>query len=257
MTRWSVGILNLAARTAPGRALFRALAGGQDHFLCPICGYDGPFLPVHPATGLRLHAKCTGCGALERHRLQHLVLAGLAERGALAGKRMLHVAPEPSLRTWLRSRVGAYETADLRRRDVDHRVDLTALPFADAAYDIVFASHVLEHIRDDEAALRQIRRVLRPGGLALLPVPLVAPATIEYPQPNPHETHHVRAPGLDYFDRYRPHFTTVDLHRSADFDPRHQLHVHEDRSQLPSERMPLRQPMPGLRHEDVVPVCRV
>jgi hypothetical protein len=97
--------------------------------------------------------------------------------------------------------------------------------------------------------------VLRPGGLALLPVPVVAPATVEYPAPNPHETLHVRAPGLDYFDRYRRHFARVELRGSDDFDPRHQLYIHEDRSDLDRARFPHRPAMPGERHADVVPVC--
>ena len=128
---------------------------------------------------------------------------------------------------------------------------------ADASYDLVYASHVLEHIRDDEAALREIRRILRPRGLAVLPVPIVAPATVEYPAPSPFETFHVRAPGADYFDRYRRHFARVDVHGSGDFDPRHQLFVHEDRSGYPSARMPHRPPMAGDRHPDYVPVCWV
>jgi SAM-dependent methyltransferase len=256
MARWVDNLVNTAARTSIGRVVLQATAD-RERFVCPACGYEGPFLHVHPDTGTRLHAQCPGCGAMERHRLQRLVLDRLVAGGVLAGKRMLHVAPEPFLRAWFRARVGAYETADLAQRGVDHRVDLTALPFADASYDLVYASHVLEHIRDDEAALREIRRILRPGGLAVLPVPIVAPATVEYPAPSPFETFHVRAPGADYFDRYRRHFARVDVHGSGDFDPRHQLFVHEDRSRFPSARMPHRPPMPGDRHPDYVPVCWV
>lgn len=255
MPRWLHSLVHATARAPVGRALLRATTGGRPRFLCPACGYDGPFLAVHPDTGRRLHARCPDCGALERHRLQRLVLDQLSAGGAFAAMRVLHVAPEPCFREWFRGRVAAYETADLARRDVDHRVDLTALPFADATYDLVFASHVLEHIRDDEVALREIRRVLKPGGLALLPVPIVAPATVEYPAPNPFESLHVRAPGPDYFDRYRRHFARVELRGSDDFDPRHQLYIYEDRSAPDPRRFPHRPPMPGDRHPDVVPVC--
>lgn len=262
MPRWLDLLVNSAARTAPGRRLLLATAGDRPRFVCPVCGYEGPFLQVHPSTGPRPHAECPQCGAKERHRLQRLVLdelaarEELAARGGFAALRVLHVAPEPCFRAWFRGRVAAYETADLDRKDVDHRVDLTALPFADASYDLVFASHVLEHIRDDEAALREIRRMLRPGGLALLPVPIITPTTVEYAAPNPHETLHVRAPGLDYFDRYRRYFARVELRTSDDFDPRHQLHIHEDRSAPDPKRYP-RPGMPGTRHADTVPVCWV
>lgn len=45
------------------------------------------------------------------------------------------------------------------------------LPFADAAFDVVFSNEVLEHVADDRAACREIARVLRPGGRAVIFVP--------------------------------------------------------------------------------------
>jgi SAM-dependent methyltransferase len=53
--------------------------------------------------------------------------------------------------------------------------DATRLPFADASFDRVIASEVLEHLRDDEAAIAELARVLRPGGRAALSVPAAGP----------------------------------------------------------------------------------
>lgn len=51
------------------------------------------------------------------------------------------------------------------------QASLTALPFADASFDLVCAYDVIEHIEDDVQALREIRRVLKPGGHFHLTVP--------------------------------------------------------------------------------------
>ena len=93
--------------------------------------------------------------------------------------------------------------------------------------------------------------------MAVLPVPIVAERTIEYPEPNPHEEYHVRAPGPDYFDRYARHFEAVEVRQSADFPARHQCYVYEDRSRWPLPECPLLPAMDGERHEDRVPICFV
>ncbi len=51
------------------------------------------------------------------------------------------------------------------------RFDLTRAPLADACLDVVVALNVLEHIRDDAAAVREIHRMLRPGGAAVIELP--------------------------------------------------------------------------------------
>ena len=250
-------MLRLARRLAPRFARLAARANPFAlRYECPICGYQGPFLTVSPASGRRKAAQCPSCHAMERHRLQYLVLESLLKDLPVASMRLLHFAPEPFLQEYFAPRFAHYETADLFMPGVDYKVDLTDLPFPDESYDMVFASHVLEHIRDDTRALGEIRRILKPSEVAVLPVPLVAEHTVEYPEPNPNETNHVRAPGYaDYFDRYRAVFSRVDLFASDRFPERHQLYVHEDRSRYPSAESPWRQPMQGDRHPDVVPVC--
>ena len=235
--------------------LFRLLNHGKEQFQCPVCEYQGPFADVDNFGGFRRHAKCPGCGALERHRLQYLVLMDVFKTMNTSRLTMLHFAPEPFFRSLLSTRFGVYETADLCMKNVTYNVDVQDLPFDDETYDFVFASHVLEHIPDDLKALKEIRRILKPNGIAVLPVPIVCEKTVEYSKANPNEAYHMRAPGLDYFQKYERYFERVDVHSSESLPVKHQTFIYEDRSKWPTETCPLRPPMAGERHSDFVPVC--
>lgn len=169
--------------------------------------------------------------------------------------KMLHVAPEPFFRSFFVGRFGSYETADLDMKGVDYHVDLQNTPFRDATYDFIFASHVLEHIPDDRKAIGEIRRILKPGGIAILPVPVVCEKTIEYPAANPSEAYHVRAPGLDYHERFRPYFSRVETRTSESLPEKFQPFIYENRTVWPTKECPMRPPMGGARHIDVVPIC--
>jgi SAM-dependent methyltransferase len=241
----------------PPLPVFRFLNRRKDRFECPVCGYIGPFMDVTPASGLRKHAKCPKCGSLERHRLQYLVMMNLLKSREGSRMKMLHVAPEAFFRSIFSEHFGEYETADLSMEAVDHQVDLRHLPFDDESYDLVFASHVLEHVSDDRKAIGEIRRILKPHGIAVLPVPLVCEKTVEYPEPNPTEDYHVRAPGIDYFERYELYFSMTERIASDSFPDKYQLFVYEDRSMWPTDECPFRPPMPGTKHIDIVPVCYV
>lgn len=58
------------------------------------------------------------------------------------------------------------------------RGDAVRLPFPDGAFDRVIASEVLEHVPDDEAALAELTRVLRPGGVLAATVPAWGPEKV-------------------------------------------------------------------------------
>jgi SAM-dependent methyltransferase len=237
--------------------VFRLYARNQEKFECPICGYRGPFMDIVSTTGLRKHAQCPNCNALERHRIQYLVVNEVLKNINPVNMKMLHFAPESFFREFFSSRFGEYETADLSMEGVDHSVDLQHLPFKDQTYDFVFASHVLEHVPDDKEAISEIRRILKPKGVAILPVPIVAENTIEYPEPNPHEAFHVRAPGPDYFARYESRFSKIEKFSSDILPERYQLFIYEDRTKWPTRECPLRPSMKGEKHVDIVPVCYV
>jgi predicted SAM-dependent methyltransferase len=224
-------------------------------FECPICSYIGPFTTLRPETGIRKYAQCPSCNSLERHRLQYLVFEKIYHEKNLSDINMLHFAPEAFMETFFSNRANDYFKVDLNMDAVDCKADMCSLPFPSSSFNFVYASHVLEHIKLDYQALNEVERVLAPGGIIFLPVPIVSTSTIEYSEPNPYESNHVRAPGLDYFDRYKKCFSHVDVYSSASFDEKYQLYLYEDRSKYPSEKFPYRDAMEGVRHSDYVPVC--
>ena len=227
-------------------ALFKACHPRRQRFRCPACGYVGPFRDKRS----RRHAKCPRCGALERLRLQFAALAPLLDGFEPQRKAALHIAPEPTMRRWLAARFGSYCSADLHRSDVDCRFDVQAVPFSDASFDFIFASHVLEYPEDDRLAIAELRRVLRAGGIAVLSVPLMGERTEELAERHP-TAHLMRKPGLDYFDRLREQFDAVEVVRSDAVDAAIQPFVlcSDGSAGMPIESAP------GV-FIDAVPICR-
>lgn len=229
------------------------------HYKCPVCGYRGPFMDANFLRRIygstQTDAICPGCDSYERHRLQRLVFEELAKTMDFSNKKMLHVAPEECNMAFFRNLFEQYTTTDLYRKNVHIELDLTKIDLPDASYDVVLATHVLEHIEEDIAAISEIRRILKPGGLAILPVPILTVRTVEYQKPNWSEFGHVRASGIDYFDRYKAHFKSVKIYDSANFPEEYQLYFIQDRTHWPSEACPRLKPMSGKKHMDYVPVC--
>ena len=231
----------------------RLAAEGKDRFSCPLCGFEGVFVDYRAGSGKgsRHYALCPNCEAAERHRLQSRTLDIVLPAFASKEKSVLHFAPERFFQERLRSAFGVYRTADLFRNDVDVKADMCDLPVPDQSVDLIYASHVLEHVPDDRKAIAELARILKPGGMAILPVPIYSTGpTVEYGQPRPEEDGHVRGPGLDYFDRFRDVFPEVVVYTSKDFSSRpkdNQLFVR------------VKNPESGAPDEmilDYVPVCR-
>ena len=100
------------------------------------------------ADHFRRDARCRTCFSEERHRALRVFFDSW--RTDELPLRLLHFAPEPSLRSWLANLANVdYFTADIARRDVSALLDMTELGIGDQALDVIVASHVLENVADD------------------------------------------------------------------------------------------------------------
>jgi SAM-dependent methyltransferase len=194
---------------ALGKRMARLIHRGSDRH-CPLCGANWRRFGSYGVVR-RDDARCHECSSLERHRMIWLyfikAVSGVAIR---PGTAFLHFAPEPSLERHLRRAIGTgYVTADLYAARVDFKMDVTDIRFPAASFDLIYCSHVLEHVPDDRKALAEFRRVLRPDGLAVIMVPITAPqtvedASIEDPQERLRlfgQDDHVRRYGPDFVER--------------------------------------------------------
>ena len=158
----------------------------------------------------RSNARCPFCGSLERHRLISLYLERKTDLFDGRPKKLLHVAPEAPLSDLFESADYIdYLSADLERGDVMTAMDITDIQYSDDTFDVILCSHVLEHVPEDRRALAEFFRVLKPGGWAILQVPILADKTFEdFSVTDPGERErlfgqhdHVRSYGPDYADR--------------------------------------------------------
>ncbi len=180
---------------------------------CPICEAKfRKFLPYGRVS--RENALCPSCLSLERHRLLWLFLK--RETNFFKDRlEMLHVAPELCYIDRFEALENLeYTTADIESPLAKVKMDIHDIPFDEGSFDVIFCNHVLEHVRDDHLAMTEMLRVLRPGGWAILQIPIFHPwrsstyedASITSPKEREKafgQDDHVRMYGQDYPERIK------------------------------------------------------
>lgn len=202
------------------RGYFLAFLLIGNRFICPCCGWHfRKFLTygVKP----RKNAMCPRCKSLERHRLLWLYLKSNTNLYR-ARLKVLHIAPEAIFQKILKSMQNLdYISADLNSRYAMVNMDVTNIIYENCSFDVILCSHVLEHVEDDRKAIEELYRVLKPGGWAILQVPVysdlertIEDATVRTPKERELAfglKEHVRKYGLDYKDRLENAGFTVNV----------------------------------------------
>ncbi len=174
--------------------------------ICSICKWEGREFRGFGVVK-RPNAKCPQCGSLERHRLYYMYLKDILSDDI----KVLHVAPEKCLIGLFNLFTGIERVCvNLSGRHNTIREDIQDMTFDDNSFNIIICSHVLEHVDDDIAAMREFFRVLKPGGVAMLQVPIkniektYEDKSITSPKDRElvfGQRDHVRIYGEDYVDR--------------------------------------------------------
>ncbi|WP_293870997.1 class I SAM-dependent methyltransferase [Flavobacterium sp.] len=128
--------------------------------------------------------------------------------------KVLHFAPEQEFYKRFKKQTNIdYTTTDLLSPLADVKADICNLPFEDNTYDIIFCNHVLEHIQDDTKAMKEMYRVLKPGGMGIFQIPQDLTRATTFSDDTIVDQKertkifgqydHVRVYGRDYFDKLR------------------------------------------------------
>jgi SAM-dependent methyltransferase len=190
---------------------------------CPCCGWEGRrFRPYFAGGYTTLDAECPACGSHARHR-GHIRYYRETLRLHERQGRCLYFAPEQGVLPYLKAAPGLdVETTGFDDDgSCDRRYDIMEIDAAPDTYDVVLCHRVVEHVPDDRQALRELYRILKPGGIAVISVPIsrARQTTIEYGRPNPLCDDHYYDYGMDFRRRIPSEFECRELLFSRLFDP--------------------------------------
>ncbi|MFM7301300.1 MAG: methyltransferase domain-containing protein [Crocinitomicaceae bacterium] len=182
---------------------------------CPVCErHFSKFLSYGSDIAHRENVLCPYDLTLERHRLMWLYLRDHGNFFTAKRLSVLHIAPEQCFYGRFRKQENLdYLTGDLVSPLADLHFDLHSIPLEDNRFEVVFCNHVLEHVEDANQCIRELYRVLKPGGWGIMQVPqdFSREKTLEDPSiqsPEDREKYywqkdHVRLFGRDYPDWLR------------------------------------------------------
>lgn len=172
---------------------------------CNICGWEGyRFSAIAGASYVRYNAICPVCGSAERNRA---LIEYMNKRGDFSKKgiKCLDIGPTRGFRAYFETQGRNYISIDFDSDLAMIKMDTTQLGFPDNTFAFIICSHVLEHVKDDLQAIKEMYRILGSRGVCYIMVPFNKNRTntIEYERPNPLDPVHLRSYGLDVMNRIK------------------------------------------------------
>ncbi len=153
-------------------SIFRKLWFYGRKVQCPCCSKTFRKFMVSGITVLRPNAICPACGSRERHRLLWLYLK--KKTNFFKDKlKVFDVAPMHFFQEKCKKLSNIdYISVDISSPLAMKQMDITDITFPDNEFDCLICYHVLEHIAEDKKAIKELHRILKPGGWAIIQVPI-------------------------------------------------------------------------------------
>lgn len=194
--------IKLLLKAIVGKAEIISYPRKSENLECPICekkvhGFntmDSNFLKKFDDFGFNYSIyhfetlntfayKCPKCGACDRERLYSLYLKNYLYKDKSAEFSMVDFAPSFIFSNHQKKQFPNvnYRSADLYQDYVDDKVDITDMHiYSNDQFDFLICSHILEHVKEDKIAIKELYRILKPNGKGIIMVPIMLSLNEDY-----------------------------------------------------------------------------
>jgi len=206
----------------------RAFFYWGDNFECNCCGKR--FRKLRPKGNIvRKNAKCPYCGSLERHRVLFFYIENETNLFTKKNCKLLYFAPEHCLlQKFKQCAFIDIIDADINPNYANYVFNIESIPYPNEHFDYIICSHVLGHVANEQKAIEELYRVLKPKGQALIMT--LIDKTIEKTYEDPSistpeerlkyysESDLARLHGLDFAQRLSHCFKVDEIDYRKNFD---------------------------------------
>lgn len=183
----------------------------QKNVTCPCCNWSGSaFITTCNSERVNYNSSCPNCDSRSRHRGLSILLPKTLEN---KNSKLIFFAPEKIILNILNDSLEniKVQTTDFYSTDVDFpKEDIQNLSFVEQSFDYILCNHVIEHVPNDDSAFKELSRILKKNGKAIITIPgdyyLNATVVFKHTDSNGHFRHY----GLDVIKKMKSYFSEVD-----------------------------------------------